>query len=162
MTMHGGDNVAVASLGLLTLGHSGATPDTASDVDEHVRTADAHLLSRYGETVTYHPHLDTVTASVDMVAIASLGVLVTADAGREITAIVDRDDAQALDNAPRGKAEKITLTVANSDTTGISSSELDTGGDEISVADRVGKTARRRRVVALPDHDIGMLTVEVQ
>lgn len=70
-----------------------------------------------------------------------------ATSGREIMAIVERD------------APEFTLRVRNSDRDGISSDELDTGGDEISFPIRIGETASRRSLVRLLDDSNGMTRV---
>ena len=50
--------------------------------------------------------------------------------------------------------------VANDDTDGISSDELNIGGDMIAFAVRVGKAVERRSIVRLMSHDEGMLVLE--
>ena len=50
--------------------------------------------------------------------------------------------------------------VANNSTSGISSSELNTGGDEIAFPPRDGKTATRKSVLQLVTQDHGMLVLE--
>lgn len=50
--------------------------------------------------------------------------------------------------------------VANSETDGIASDELNLGGDEIEFPDRVGKPKQRRSILKLLSHDEGMLVLE--
>ena len=52
------------------------------------------------------------------------------------------------------------IHVANSDTGGISSDELNLGGDELEFPDRVGKPKQRRSIMKLLSHDEGMLVLE--
>jgi hypothetical protein len=52
------------------------------------------------------------------------------------------------------------IHVANSDTDGISSDELNLGGDELEFPDRVGKPKQRRSIMKLLSHDEGMLVLE--
>jgi hypothetical protein len=55
---------------------------------------------------------------------------------------------QTLEPGPGGGAPQpvITVIVANSSTNGIAASELDTGGDTVTLAHRTGGTARAYRV----------------
>ena len=66
-------------------------------------------------------------------------------ASREVLAIVERD------NAP-----EFVVRVRDSDVDGVSSAELDTGGDEISFPLRHGDAVARRSVVKLMDDSNGM------
>lgn len=80
---------------------------------------------------------------------------------RSILAIVDRNPPQVPGMVERGPQDVLTIHVANSATAGISSGELDTGGDTVTIARRIGETAVVRRIVRLVAHDHGMLTLEV-
>ena len=51
------------------------------------------------------------------------------------------------------------VRVANSATTGISSEELNVGGDQIKFPVRLGETATKRSVQLLSEHDAGMLVL---
>jgi hypothetical protein len=51
------------------------------------------------------------------------------------------------------------VRVANNSTTGISSEELNTGGDQIKLAVRIGETPTKRSVQLLSEHDPGMLVL---
>jgi hypothetical protein len=51
------------------------------------------------------------------------------------------------------------VRVANDSTTGISSAELDTGGDQIELAPRIGETPIKKSVQYLTEHDEGMLVL---
>ena len=92
------------------------------------RAAVPNLLDAFGETVTYYASGSST--------------------GREITALVNRD------NAPQ-----FVIRVKNDSSSGISSSELDTGGDEISFPLRVGEGVVRRSIVELMDDSAGMTRV---
>jgi hypothetical protein len=50
--------------------------------------------------------------------------------------------------------------VANNATTGITSEELDCGGDMVEFAIRVGEPVTRRSIVRLLSHDEGMVVLE--
>ena len=89
---------------------------------------------------------------------------------RTILAIVDRDVAG--DVGGPGEAvirPDISIEVLNRATAyaddgfgGISSAELDTGGDTVTLARRIGETARVMRVAQLLGQDEAMLTLEVR
>lgn len=68
--------------------------------------------------------------------------------GRTIKAIVDRSEAP-----------QFVVRVKNDPGDGISSQELDTGGDEISFSLREGEDSVRRSVVSLLDDSSGMTRV---
>lgn len=52
------------------------------------------------------------------------------------------------------------IHVANSETDGIASDELNLGGDELEFPDRIGKPVQRRSIMKLLSHDEGMLVLE--
>jgi hypothetical protein len=96
----------------------------------------------FAETVTYYPHrYRNATRSP-----------------REIKAVVVRNQV-ATYNPEETIMVEFEVRVANSATTGISSSELDTGGDQIELAARVGETPTKRSVQYLTEHDSGMLVL---
>lgn len=66
---------------------------------------------------------------------------------RTIKAQVFRDPVHLDPSVPR---PKMRIIVANDSTIGISSSELDTGGDQIEVAYRIGQTAQRYNINRSP------------
>lgn len=99
------------------------------------------FLSTFGETVTYYPK---------------------AGGSREITAVVTRGQPAELDGAPHGHADRLTIQVANDATTGISSDEVDTGGDEVKLARRIGETAANKRITKLISQDAGMMELELR
>ena len=99
------------------------------------------LLDEFGETVTYRPR--------------------TGDA-RSITAIVERGGPADLAPAAGGVAPLLRVRVANDSTTGISSDEIDTGGDRIDVAHRVGVAATTRPIVRIIEHDAASLLLELR
>lgn len=101
----------------------------------------------FAEVVTYYPHV-------------GFGETPTT---REIKAIVVRN--QLVASSPDGGDVMITtfdVYVENNSTTGISSAELDTGGDQIGIASRIGGTVKRRAIVMLEEHDEGMLQLSCQ
>lgn len=82
--------------------------------------------------------------------------------GRTILAIVDRGNVERLDGAPAGHAEVIEIEVANIATIGISSSEVNTGADKVSVSKRIGETAVSRRITRIISQDAGMIRLEIR
>jgi len=101
----------------------------------------------FAESVTYYPHVGFGESS----------------SSRSITAVVIRNQEVAL--SPDG-GEAIVASfevhVSNNATTGISSSEVDTGGDQIGLASRIGGTVKRRSIIQMTEHDTGMLVLTCQ
>jgi hypothetical protein len=95
----------------------------------------------FAETVTYYPQRYGVTT-----------------APRTIKAVVTRNQVATM-NADEQIVPEFEVRVANDSTTGISSSELNTGGDMIKLAARIGETATKRSVQLLVEHDEGMLVL---
>lgn len=95
----------------------------------------------FAETVTYYPQRFGTPA-----------------AGRSIQAVVERRQV-AVFEPDQQIIPEFEVRVANDATTGISSSELNTGGDQISLAVRIGETATKRSVQYLTEHDDGMLVL---
>ena len=81
---------------------------------------------------------------------------------REILAIVDREPAAALDGVPAGTGPKLTITVANDATAGISTDEFDGGTDKVSLEVRLGEGISTRRLTKIVQQDTGMVTYEVR
>ena len=98
---------------------------------------DAH----FAETVTYYPHRHGLTQSP-----------------RAIKAVVIRNQVSTM-NADEQIVPEFEVRVANDSTTGISSTELNTGGDMISMSVRVGETPTKRSIQLLSEQDEGMLVL---
>ena len=79
-------------------------------------------------------------------------------AAREINAIVIREQIANLDSDTVSPVWQV--HVANDSTLGITSSEIDLGGDQIELPPRDGKTAERRTITQLLIQDHGMLVLE--
>jgi hypothetical protein len=99
------------------------------------------LQTYFGETITYKPR---------------------AGGSRTIAGLVDRTDRSVFEGIDRGTAPTFVITVPNSVTTGILSTEIDTGGDRITVAARYGGTAVDRRITRIADTNGSSVTFEVQ
>ena len=82
-------------------------------------------------------------------------------ATRSILAVVDRDMPQNPGMVQRGGTDRLRIVVINSATDGISSGELDMGGDQITVARRIGEVASDLRIVAKTIEDRGVLELEL-
>jgi hypothetical protein len=86
---------------------------------------------------------------------------------RTITAVhVERHPPQEFPDVPRALGPQIIVTVENDSTTGISSAEVDIGGDEIIVSWRQGATdpvfgPANRRIKKLIDDQAGQCRLEV-
>lgn len=108
--------------------------------DAMVTAAASKFTDCFGESVVYRPRTG---------------------AARTIRAIVDRQSYAAIPGLSQGIGPNVTVHVLNSATLGISSTELDTGGDKMDVALRLGKTAETRVIARLVGHDAGMLDLEL-
>lgn len=80
---------------------------------------------------------------------------------RTIKAVVIRESIQTLsENNSETVLPMFEVHVANDATNGISSTELDCGGDQIAIPPRDGYAASRRAVYRLVTQDHGMLVLE--
>jgi hypothetical protein len=95
----------------------------------------------FAESVIYYPH--------------RFG---TAATPRPISAVVIRNQVATF-SPDEQIVPEFEVRVANDSTTGISSAELNTGGDMIKLAARIGETATKRSVQYLTEHDEGMLVL---
>lgn len=97
----------------------------------------------FAESVTYYPHRFHTDAVREP---------------RSITAVVTRNQVTQF-NPDEQILEEYEVRVFNDSETGISSEELDTGGDQIELSPRVGETARKVSIQMLTEHDEGMLVL---
>jgi hypothetical protein len=111
------------------------------DFETELVGSGALLLAEFGESITYDP---------------------ATGADRAITAIVHRQGPDELTGLPSGRAERLEIEVRNDAANGISSAEVNTGGDFITVAARIGDTAASRRITKIISQDTEMLRLEVQ
>lgn len=97
----------------------------------------------FAEDVTYYPHrFHTATVREP----------------RSIRAVVVRNQVSVF-NPDEQILTEFEVRVANDSTIGISSAELDTGGDQIMLAPRIGETPVKKSVQYLTEHDEGMLVL---
>jgi hypothetical protein len=99
----------------------------------------------FAEVITYYPHRHYGEAARDP---------------RSINAIVFREQIQVLTQDGDTVAPVWQIHVANNVATGISSEELDLGGDQLEFPPRDGKPAETRTVTQLVGQDHGMLILE--
>jgi hypothetical protein len=100
----------------------------------------------FAESVTYYPFRYPGTAL---------------RSNRTITAVVIREQIQAVtQDGSQTVLPRWEVHVANDSTAGISSDEIDLGGDQIGFPPRDGQTAERRSIVRLVTQDSGMLVLE--
>jgi hypothetical protein len=103
------------------------------------------VVDDFAEVVTYYPHRfygDTVREP------------------RVIKAVVMREQITALSEDVVTNLPMFQVHVANDPVDGISSEELDTGGDQIELSPRDGEPAQRRSITQLITQDHGMLVLE--
>jgi hypothetical protein len=101
----------------------------------------------FAETVTYYPHVGFGQA----------------ESSRVIKAVVIREQVTAS-SADGGDVVVpiFEVYVANDSSTGISSSEVNTGGDWIEISTRIGGSTKKRSIIYLTNHDDGMLVLQCQ
>lgn len=99
----------------------------------------------FAEAITYHPHRYYGDAARD---------------SRSINAVVFREQIQVLAEDGDTVLPVYQIHVANDSTYGISSDELDLGGDQLEFPPRDGKTAERKTITQLLTQDHGMLVLE--
>jgi hypothetical protein len=78
---------------------------------------------------------------------------------RTIEAIVEYPGPDLLNGLRGGSRPHLEILVDNDDTTGISSRELDTGGDKAQLSLRRGRTVKTVRLVELLAQDRAMLRI---
>jgi hypothetical protein len=105
------------------------------------KTGALGLLMQFGESVIYYP---------------------AAGGSRSITAMVLRDELSAIAELGDVQGQAVIVRVLNDSTSGISSSEIETGGDEIAVALRLGEAVARRAIVRVQADSTGLLRLLVQ
>ncbi len=109
--------------------------------DQALVQAAQGALDVFGETIFYHPY---------------------GGGSREILAIVTREQTEGLDGAPHGHSPLVTIEVANDSTTGITSAEVDRGGDTVELPVNVGETTKLRKITKIISQDAGMIKLEVR
>lgn len=102
-------------------------------------------MQQFGEPITYFPRDGSA-----------------GDDGRLISAMVERQELEALSEAGDISIQGTIVRVRNDDTKGIASDEVDTGGDELSFARRVGETPQRRSIVRVLSDANGLLRLLCQ
>ncbi len=89
-----------------------------------------------------------------------ISILIGGDT-REVRAIVDRFGPGAIPGAPSGTTKIHNITVKNSATDGLSTSEFDSGVDRVMIANRLGGTQYEKKLTRLMLQDVGMATYKV-
>ncbi len=114
---------------------------TTTSVQNGLLAGEADIfLANFGEPVTYHPKSGST---------------------RDIIAIVDRLPPGGVEGIPRSNTFKFFILVKNDSDGGISSSEINIGGDKISLPKRIGQTAAQRKINVAQWQDYGMMYLEV-
>jgi len=98
--------------------------------------AESFFLLPGSETVTYYPAVG---------------------AGRRITAVVSRGEPGGIPDIQDGSFQSPTILVRNDSAKGIASDTVDTGGDEIECARRVGEKPKRLRILEIINQDAGLM-----
>jgi len=79
---------------------------------------------------------------------------------REINVVIERDPLAVFGPDGDDILPSFAVKVVNSTTLGISSEELNCGGDSLEFASRVGKPVLQRSIMRVIEHDEGMLVLE--
>jgi hypothetical protein len=130
---------AISTIRVISVEDSSSIP--SNNFDKQIISEAQFFLDTSGETITYKPRGGN---------------------RRSIKAIVDREGSQALDGVPHGNSPISHITVANNSTIGISSSEIDYGGDKVTISHRAGQTSQDRPITKPISQDAGMMTLEVR
>lgn len=99
---------------------------------------------------------------IDNLGAEAIIYLPAAGGSRAIDALVNREQPAETGDAPHGHAPLLTIVVINSATTGISSDEVDCGGDKVELPVRLGETAQERLIAGIISQDSGMMKLEVR
>ena len=97
-------------------------------------------LDGFGEEVTYTPRVGDA---------------------REINAQVQREVRETDEDYQGSLVPSIIVEVRNSATLGISSDEVNTGGDKITLAERIGGTARAMLITEVLSQDAGIMRLRL-
>jgi len=81
---------------------------------------------------------------------------------RDITAIVDREPPAELAGITGAQTAMMFIEVANDSEDGISSSEINLGGDMVEISVRIGETAVQKRITGIVSQDVGMMKLRVR
>ena len=101
----------------------------ASRFSTQMKRAAARLSVRqFGESVIYYPR---------------------SGGSREIDARIERGTPEVIAETGDITTQAVIVTVENDKVRGITSDEIDTGGDELSLSLRIGLSAQRRSIVRL-------------
>jgi len=106
-----------------------------------VAAADAFFLLPGTEYVTYVP---------------------ASGSSRRIQSVISRPGAEPLPDVDGGSVAAFEVLVKNDPSKGISSDEIDTGGDRIKVAPNVNEIPKSMRIVEIVNHDAGHLLLRMQ
>lgn len=106
------------------------------------RTGAQSLTLQFGETIGYYNR--------------------AGDAVRNVSARVIRDPVQIATETGEINTQSIIVRLRNDAIFGVSSAEVDTGGDEINVPLRVGESAVRRTVARVLNDSNGILSLLVE
>lgn len=97
-------------------------------------------VNDFAESVTYYPR--------------------SGSRSRAINAVVNRDAIALIPEDGDTVTCVFEVSVVNNLTTGITSDEIDTGGDMIAFSPRVGEPVSKRSITRILSHDEGMLVLE--
>ena len=83
-------------------------------------------------------------------------------ASRSIESIIEYPGPGGIDGLSGGSRPLLDIYIKNDSTSGISSAEVDTGGDKVEVPLRIGLTAARVRITKIVTQDKAILHIQAQ
>lgn len=121
------------------------------------------LVLQFGEPLVYHPAPTVPTPpSGQALVVDASGTSGGTGLSRSINGIVIRDRVRILAEAGDVPANQFIVRVLNDSTSGISSEEINDGGDEIEIPLSVGESAKRLQIVRVLNDNAGLTTFLVQ
>lgn len=107
-----------------------------------LRGGGRNLTRQFGETIVYYPR--------------------DGSDGRPVQAKVSRNTLEIIQETGDITSQALVVMVENDSCRGISSDEIDTGGDEIAVALRDGLPTQRRAIARVLGDHAGLLRILIQ
>ena len=138
-----------------------------------VYSSNSDVLSIPASETVYIPVEQTETtlisdqaaeSMVQLIAQRGVDVIYRPAAGvaRTIKAIIRQKPPSQLGSATKASSTFTTALVLNDSTTGISSAELDRGGDKIDIETRIGKDAAARPIKGIIFHNAAVMKLEIR
>ena len=140
MSIQGNNIIALITAGALVgVADAAVVASDPGEIDSMILGRSDYFLEIFGEQITYYP---------------------AGGGSRSIKGIIDRGSFEDYGD-DMVQSPTFSITVANDNTTGISSAELNTGGDAIAFPMRRGDSDSTKRIVAIVTQNAEMIKVEM-